>query len=252
MRDLIDIANRIRSDKYPGSEVLFLAGSVVRGAATASSDLDLVVLYQELPAAYRESFEFQGWPVEAFVHDPETLRYFFFELDRPSGVPALPSMVSEGLEIPGPCELSTELKEIANQLLAEGPPAWDSESVNQSRYRITDLIDDLRTPRSDSELVATATELYRALANHYLRTRGVWSAKGKTIPRRLQEVAPQFAHEFNAAFDDVFTAKRTDLLICLAESVLERDGGWLFAGHSLKAPHDWRTSNSEGARRQEP
>lgn len=53
-----------------------------------------------LPCAYRESFTFGGYPVEAFVHDPATLEYFFLEVDRPSGVPALAQMVVEGIEIP--------------------------------------------------------------------------------------------------------------------------------------------------------
>lgn len=42
----------------------------------------------------------QTSPLEAFVHDPETRNYFFFEVDRPSGIPALPQMVLEGIEIP--------------------------------------------------------------------------------------------------------------------------------------------------------
>jgi hypothetical protein len=29
-----------------------------------------------------------GYPIEAFIHDPATLEYFFLEVDRPSGVPA--------------------------------------------------------------------------------------------------------------------------------------------------------------------
>ena len=68
------IATKIQKDRYPNSDIIFLAGSVARGEGTATSDLDLVVVFQQLPAAYRESFQFEGWPVEAFVHDPETLR----------------------------------------------------------------------------------------------------------------------------------------------------------------------------------
>ena len=45
----------------------------MRGQATETSDLDLVVVYERLEAAYRESFVHGGWPIEVFVHDPETL-----------------------------------------------------------------------------------------------------------------------------------------------------------------------------------
>ena len=68
----------ILAEKYPEARVVFLAGSVVRGEDTETSDLDLVVIFDRLPQAYRESFIFGGWPVEAFIHDPETLRYFFY------------------------------------------------------------------------------------------------------------------------------------------------------------------------------
>ncbi|MEM8613181.1 MAG: nucleotidyltransferase domain-containing protein, partial [Cyanobacteria bacterium P01_H01_bin.105] len=108
MRDEpIAIATKIQQDRYPNADVIFLAGSVIRGEGTATSDLDLVVIFQQIPAACRESFQFEGWPIEAFIHDPETLRCFFLEADRPTGVPSLPAMVSEGIEIPQPSQLSS-------------------------------------------------------------------------------------------------------------------------------------------------
>jgi predicted nucleotidyltransferase len=93
--DVLNAAHVVFSQRYPDAAVAFAAGSLVRGEGTAYSDLDLVVVYQTLPAAYRESFRFQGLPVEVFVHDPETLEYFFIEMDVASGIPALPQMVME-------------------------------------------------------------------------------------------------------------------------------------------------------------
>jgi len=76
LNQLTKIAKEIFESKYPEAKVIFLAGSIVRGEGTPYSDLDLVVIFDKLPAAYRESFYSQGLPVEAFVHDPETLNYF--------------------------------------------------------------------------------------------------------------------------------------------------------------------------------
>jgi hypothetical protein len=118
---------------------------------TAYSDLDLVVIYDQLACAYRESFRFDRYPVEAFVHDPETLEYFFFEVDRPSGVPALPQMVVEGIEIPAPNEISRALKQQAASLIAMGPPVLNADSERKWRYAVTDLLDDLRDARSVEE-----------------------------------------------------------------------------------------------------
>ena len=65
--------------RYPDADSLFLAGSITRGEATATSDLDLVVLFPFLERSFRESFVHRGWPVEVFAHDEETIEYYFIE-----------------------------------------------------------------------------------------------------------------------------------------------------------------------------
>ena len=78
-RDLIkslSVAGEIRNQMFPSASAFLLAGSVVRGEATASSDLDLVVIFQRVERAKRQSFAFANWPVEAFIHDVQTLEYF--------------------------------------------------------------------------------------------------------------------------------------------------------------------------------
>src|SRR5215467_1082767 len=119
---IIDVANAIRAARYRDAAAMFAAGSIVRGEGTTFSDLDLVVVYARLPCAYRESFRFDGYPIEAFVHDPATLEYFFLDVDGPSGVPALPQMIVEGIEIPGPSEMSRQLKRRAVAVIEAGPP----------------------------------------------------------------------------------------------------------------------------------
>src|SRR3954468_19644562 len=67
--DPLTTASAIIARRYEGAAVTFLAGSVVRGEDTDTSDLDLVVVYERIDAAFRDSFIYAGWPVEAFVHD---------------------------------------------------------------------------------------------------------------------------------------------------------------------------------------
>jgi hypothetical protein len=238
--DLIAAAKAIHSQRYAHAEITFLAGSLVRGEGTSASDLDLVVVFKSLPEAYRESFRFGDWPVEAFVHDPQTLAYFFHKVDKPSGVPSLPTMVSEGIEIPQSSEFSRALKAAANSVIAEGPPSWARTDIDSSRYAITGLVDDLREPRSRAEQVATATALYAALSNHFLRKRGMWSAKDKTIPRQLRKVDLSFWEQFDASFNALLERGESAQVIALAEQVLASDGGWLFEGYVLPAPAEWR------------
>lgn len=240
MKKLIQITTEIHHIKYPQANVIFLAGSVMRGEYTSTSDLDLVIVFEQLCCAYRESYFYENWPVEAFVHDPQTLEYFFRQVDRPTGIPSLPTMVAEGIAVPTRNALTDSLKQLAHSVLNEGPPAWSEKDLNSSRYEITDLIDDLRDPRSTAEMHGTATILYSALANHYCRSRNVWSAKGKAIPRRLQELDTTFAKQFLTSFDDLFSKSNPQKAINLAAEILEPHGGFLFEGHRLDAPESWR------------
>ena len=224
-----ETAHRIWRERYEGARVVFLGGSVMRGEATPASDLDIVVAYERLPNAYREAFVYGGWPVEAFVHDEGTVEEFF-EADRRRGLPSLMSMVWEGVEVPEASEFSARLKRRARELLEAGPPPWDEEELTLRRYRLTDWVDDMRFPRSGEELVATGAWLYQDAAEFYFRTRGLWSAHSKTIPRRLREADGDFAEKFLRAFDALFAEKRPDAAIALVAELLEPLGGFLFEG----------------------
>ena len=237
---LIKVATEILESKYPDARVLFLAGSIVRGQGTPHSDLDLVVIFDKLPNAYRESFHFQGFPVEAFVHDPETLNYFLFELDRPSGIPSLAQMILEGIELPEPSEVSQSLKQLAASVMEAGPPGLSDEEVLKLRYNLTGLADDVRQPRSGDELLASGAELYQALADYYFRSNNRWSAKGKAIPRILKQADAELCLRFCSSFDELFSHGQSGRVIALVEELLETNGGFLFDGHRLEAPLDHR------------
>jgi predicted nucleotidyltransferase len=221
-------------ERYEGARVVFLGGSVMRGEATPASDLDIVVVYERLPGAYREAFVYGGWPVEAFVHDAGSLEEFF-EADRRRGLPALMSMVWEGVEVPASSEFSEGLKRRARELLEAGPPPWDERELTLRRFRLTDWVDDMRFPRSGEELVATGAWLYQDAAEFYFRTRGHWSAHSKTIPRRLRETDADFAEKFLRAFDALFAEKRPEPAVELVAELLEPFGGLLFEGFHQEA-----------------
>ena len=237
---IIDVANAIRAGRYGDAAAIFAAGSIVRGEGTPFSDLDLVVVYARVPCAYRESFRFDGYPVEAFVHDPTTLEYFFLEVDGPSGVPALPQMIVEGIEVPGPSDMSRELKRRAVAIIEAGPPALDREAEQRMSYFVSDLLDDLRAPRSNDELIGAGARLYEQLADYYLRSRRLWSAKGKAIPRVLQQTDAALCAVYCEAFEELFARGDSGSVIRLAEDLLRESGGPLFDGYRADAPATWR------------
>jgi len=174
------------------------------------------------------------------VHDPETVNYFLHEIDRPSGIPSLAQMILEGVEIPKPNDLSRSLKELATSVIQLGPPGLSEAEVRKLRYDITNMVDDIRQPRSRGELVASGAELYEMLANYYLRTNALWSAKGKSIPRVLSQANADLCLRYAASFDELFAHGRPESAVALVEEILRPRGGFLFDGHRLEAPADYR------------
>lgn len=235
----IKAAKQIKLERYSEAQTVFIAGSIIRGTDTKYSDIDLVVVFKEVTSAWRESFIYNDFPVEAFVHDPKTLRYFFEEVDARSGCPSLPHMVLEGIPYPD-TSFSTELKEEAADLIKKGPPALSTEDLRNRRYFVTDLVDDLREPRNRLETTAAAVRLYEILADFYLRANRYWSAKGKSIPRTLQSHDPLIAKRFTSSFQVLFETGNTARVVELAADILAPHGGFLFNGHTLTAPETWK------------
>ena len=227
--------------RYRGAGVIFLAGSVMRGEASTYSDVDIVVAYPRVERAYRESFFHLEWPVEAFVHDPETLSYFFHQVDRPDGSSTLAEMVFEGLETPAPSEFSARLKQMASEVLKNGPISLTTDEIEDRRYHISELVDDIREPRSKQELNAAATAIYFELADYYFRIRGEFSSHGKALLKRMKKSDPTFFRRFTEAFDLLFSEGRAEKVIDMAEELLNSRGGFLFDGYRRQAPAGWRT-----------
>ncbi len=239
-----EIAKELFADRFKGAEVIFVAGSIRRGEETSSSDIDLVVVYPKLASAYRESFIYKGWPVEAFVHDPETLNYFFREVDAKDGTPALPYMVVEGQAIPDSHPLSFQLKSLADRVLDLGPAKYSEEQLRNLIYGISDLLDDLKSPRNSFEAKTIVAKLHEQLGNFWFRAQGKWSASGKHIPRRMLKLDPSFADKWIKCFDSAFADHAEDL-IKLTEDVLKQYGGYIFDGYRRDAPQGWRKTLEE-------
>lgn len=234
------VAKEIWQQRYLDAKTLFLCGSVIRGEETQFSDLDIVVVFEKLDCAWRESFYCKDWPVEAFVHDLDTLKYFFYEIDAKSGCPLLPQMVAEGIAIPEATEFSESLKQLARKVLDDGPAALTTDEHDRKRYGITDLVDDIREPRSAAELMAAGAKLFEQLADYYFRSKGLWSATGKTIIRRFHAVDPALGRRYEHAFRQLFVEVNPAPCIALSEEILRDSGGLLFDGYRLDAPASWR------------
>ena len=117
MRDSKEAARRFIETNHPECQGAMLAGSCARGEATATSDLDIIILYSGKDRAYRESLLFEGWPVEVFVYTGEAYQNFFAS-DTERGIPSMPRMVSEAIVLKD-APVVTKMKSEASSIFAD-------------------------------------------------------------------------------------------------------------------------------------
>jgi hypothetical protein len=206
-----------------------------------SSDIDLVVGFPALERAWRESFIEGEFPVEAFVHDPETLAHYL-HADAESGRPVMAHMVATGTMIGPNVALGKAIQAQAVELLANGLAPFTGPKAESLLYFVSDLVEDLRDERPPAETAAVAASLYPMLADLILFGRGAWSGRGKWIPRLLRQLDGDLADAFDKAFR-LAVAGNAERLVALAESELARHGGALFAGYRLDAPLEARRTD---------
>ncbi|MBE1553037.1 nucleotidyltransferase domain-containing protein [Sporosarcina limicola] len=226
----IEAAKRFIEEKFPNCQAALLAGSVVRGEDTATSDLDIVIFDEKVNSAYRESFIKYDWPIEVFVHNFTSYKVFFKQ-DCEGARPSLPRMVSEGLVIID-SEVVSAIKEEANELLKKGPEIWSMEMLDMKRYMITDALDDLMGSTNHAEDLFIANSLAEAIHEFVLRTNGQWIGASKWVVRALNQYDEEFTQRFVQAFDIFYKTGGKDEIIGLADEILEPYGGRLFEGFS--------------------
>jgi predicted nucleotidyltransferase len=227
----VEAAVHFINKHFPNCHAALLAGSVVRGDATETSDLDMVIFEKELRSSYRESlFEF-GWNIEVFVHSLTSYKGYF-ESDCERARPSMPRMVSEGIVIKDD-EFIDSIKKEANRLLDDGPALWSAETINVKRYFITDALDDFIGCSNRAEEIFIANKLAELVSEFVLRTNRKWIGDSKWVVRALKQYDEVFASNFVDAFDSFYQTGNKNEIIQLVDSCLHPFGGRLFDGFSL-------------------
>jgi hypothetical protein len=243
--DALRIGARALATRFTDADAAFVAGSIVRGEGRLFSDVDLIVLYSRLSPARREAFVVADTPVEAFVHDPETLAWFV-DKDTAAGRPTLIGMMAEGRIVGPRPTVAEQWKAKAQAQLARGPGPLPSSRLEDLRYQITGLVDDLRGYRERPEMVSIGTTLFDPLGELLLRARGTWSARGKWIPRSLRAVDADLGGRFDHAFDRLFRDGDPQPIITFVERELGSVGGLLFDGFRREASAAARRAATTG------
>ncbi|NEB08740.1 nucleotidyltransferase domain-containing protein [Streptomyces coelicoflavus] len=228
--DAIEAARAVVAEQHPQARTAFLGGSVATGRRTATSDLDVVVLLHGAPAPYRESLQYADWPVEMFVHTEATW-HAYIERELPTRRSPLLWMCAAGLLLFDTDGLGARLAAHARTLTAAGPPPVSAEEIDDRRYAITDLLDDLVGSDDPSERLFIATELVRRTGELGLAVSGSWGGGGgKWLARRLETTTPELNARLHHGLREVLDG-RADPLVTVVDEVLEQAGGRLWVGY---------------------
>lgn len=227
----IEAANRFVHTYFPNCKGALLAGSVVRGEATKTSDLDIIIFDNTIPSSYRESFVELGWPIEVFVHNLTSYKRFFEE-DVARAQPSLPRMVTEGIILKDE-GIVEAIKKEAKDLLDNGPEEWSDETLRTKRYFITDALEDFIGCSNREEEICIANALASLVSEFVLRTNQKWTGDSKWLVRSLRYYDVEFATYFMGTFDIFYKTGSKEEIISLVEKVLHPYGGKLFNGYSM-------------------
>jgi predicted nucleotidyltransferase len=238
--DALPSIQKLIKERYEDAQAVFWAGSVAANQGTDSSDLDLVIVFEKVAHAYREAFIYDGWPIDAFIHDLDTLRYFCGKLEASDGKPALINMILHGQEILAQNSVSMEAKAIAAEALENGPDAWNQAQIDKERFLITDILDDIKSPKNKEEQIISAVHLFEPLLQFYFRAQKKWTASGKSLIRLFKMDNPELAEEWTTAFEILIQTGDATAVETVVTKILEPYGGFLWDGFRSDAPADWK------------
>jgi predicted nucleotidyltransferase len=231
MKAEAELVRAYLAEAYPNLRAALLTGSIVRGTATATSDLDVVVLLPEGSGAVRETVDWSGRTVDVFGYDPEAL-VRWLAVDTEQRRPGLSSMVLDGVLIAGSESAASDARAAARLVFETGPAPYTEAQLLRLRYGVTDVLLDVETAGDRAESLILASTLVTEAVNLLFATAGRWTGNGKWLLRELRTYDAELAAALEGAYDELARTGRSAALVRVADRILERCGGRFLVGRS--------------------
>ena len=219
---------------FPDARIAMLGGSAETGYASATSDLDIVIVHGPGGPVLRRTARHGTRLVEAFVHTEASLAEF---IDRDIATrrrSSLLHMCAEGRLLIETDGLGAALQRRCRLRLRDGPQPLSPTEDEDRRYAVTDLLDDLASCADPGELVFVAGSISQALAELVLLRDRQWSSSGKWLLRRLRDWAPDVASMLVDGYRRSVADADPAPLHAAATAVLDRYGGRLQEGYERR------------------
>lgn len=233
--DPVEAALRFVTQRFPEAHAAIVGGSPIRGDATLTSDLDILILTDREEAPFRASYHEHGWPIEAFVHTDRSLEKFFVS-DVRRRRPSLPNIAAEGVILVDNDGAAARLQETVRDLLVRGPKPLTAEQMEDWRYSLTDLLDDFSGVGRLDEGMFIAHALAIEATDLLLLMNRRWLGSGKWVVRALARFDPGAAIRMTEALEAYVRCEDKEPLLRFAEGVLAQAGGRMFEGYHRQAP----------------
>ncbi|HWO65946.1 MAG TPA: nucleotidyltransferase domain-containing protein, partial [Umezawaea sp.] len=233
--DAVTAARDFVVTRFPEALAAVLSGSASTGRRTPLSDLDVVVIIGGPPAPFRETTGHGGWVVELFCNTVESFTTF---VERETAVRRSPllHMVAEGVPLLDRDGVGQRIRQDAATRLRAGPPPLSATELEDRRYVVTDLLDDLEGSSDHAESIFIATRLLTVVAELVLAVDQRWQARGKWLARRLRDADPQTCEDLVRGYRLLVAEGDAVVLHQVAATVLDRAGGRLLTGYRRGAP----------------
>lgn len=199
--DYVGLTERFIASQFPNASIAVIGGSTGRGERTRTSDIDLLLIGDDLlpggAASTALTVEFGHEIFEVFAYTPAG-----FDDWAQRGIaehrPVIVHMLVEGMRVRGDAEYERLRAEWAERL--EEGPSVDPHQLEVLRYVITDVLDDLRDASDPLEKQVIAGILFGRTAELMLLTAGKWIGTGKYLPRRLRDLPEERVGALSAPY----------------------------------------------------
>lgn len=214
---------------FPDCQVALLGGSASTSKLCDTSDLDIVIFEDSPAGAYRETFDYAGWTIEAFILTTDTFDSFIAAAAK-DALPSLLRMCAEGLILYDNGCASTYQKK-AKLALDAGPNEWLPEEVDRARYEITSALLDLIDNQHRAERLFIVGSLIHPLVTFILRTQRKWCGEGKWALRALQSCDAPLSDSLITALEQFYRNDDHTALEQWVRAILKPHGGLLTSGY---------------------
>lgn len=219
--------------EYPNAILAVLAGSVVRGEGTENSDLDIVIITDGDELPYRKSVIYQKWPIELFVYNEKSYKEHC-QRGVDQARPTLINMIVEGIPIIDRDKNFHIIKREGEEILNKGPRELNEKEVENYRYMLSALLEDLKGSANNYESIFVVNKLSIVLSEFIMRLNRRWIGDGKWSYKVLREFDGELADTFTSAFTAFYSKDDKEAIISFTEEILKPVGGVFFEGFNRK------------------